>query len=98
MKKKYIGWIYIGHDDELQDYFSIYYSTRDGLPPRARGMGCGVHGAAASVAFFEESEATVHDSVTGTNELIDGLNLGPVKLEQTPLGLRVFVEELVRAA
>jgi hypothetical protein len=97
MKKKFVGWIFIEREEGFKDYFSIHV-TRDGLPPLVRVMGRGEHGAAASVAFFEDSEATVHDSSTGTNQLVDGLNLGPVKLEQTPLGLRVFVEEYEEVA
>lgn len=76
----------------LKDYFSVHVA-REGLPPLVMPMGRGERGAAASVAFFEEHAAYAHVQDSLTLQTVDGLNLGPVKLEQTPLGLRVYVEE-----
>jgi hypothetical protein len=84
--KHYHGWIYIEKSNGLKDFFSVHVTRQNELPV-VIPMGYGANGAASAVEFFE---ANVTLSSSGT---CVGLNLGPVKLEQTPLGLRVFTIE-----
>ena len=89
--RKYVGWIYIEKSEGYKDYFLVHV-TREGQEPLVRAMGYGERGAASAVEFFESAQTIAHGAGAGTPQRDEGLNLGPVKLEQTPLGLRVYIE------
>ena len=91
-KRTYHGWIYIEKSPGLRDHFEVH-RTRPGQSPQIEPMGYGPRGAAAAVAFFEEAQAIEWDAPSGIERKVAGLSLGPVKLEPTPLGLRVYTEE-----
>lgn len=92
MKRKYHGWIYKQPSDVFKDHFSIHV-TREGKEPFCPAMGYGERGAAAAVQYFEEAEVTVYQDRDSVPVKFAGLALGHVKLEQTPLGLRVYTEQ-----
>lgn len=90
MKRKYVGWIGIEKEKGFKDIFDVHV-RQDGQEPFRLVTGYGTAGAATAVAFFEEKQASI--VFAGQTVVHEGLGLGHVKLEPTPIGLRVFVEE-----
>lgn len=81
MKRKYHGWIYRQEEEGKNDSF---YISHGGISIH---MGYSASGAERAVAFFETPEVEM------SGHKYDGLNLGHIKLEDTPIGLRVYTEE-----
>jgi hypothetical protein len=88
VSKRYVGWIVREKNEVLNDRYFVQSVDRPGVRPLM--MGYGAEGVFASVAFFEQD--VVHRE-GNLKSAVRGLNLGKVALEETPIGLRVFVEE-----
>jgi hypothetical protein len=54
VKRIYHGWIYAEKSPGMKDYFSIHVARAEG-EPLVLSFGYGERGAAASVAYFEET-------------------------------------------
>lgn len=74
--KKYIGWIYVEKHVGLQDYFTVTHPHPDKVG--------------------EYTTKAVGYGAEGAQKAVDYFEIeqdhGPVKLDPTPIGLRVYVE------
>lgn len=82
-KRKYWGWIFAYKCPGFKDYIAVEWT--DGEVRKHIPFGYGR--AASAVQFFE---STWSRDVNGNR--VDGLNIGDVLLQGTPLGVRVYTE------